>query len=60
MAAVPLLEEMSGSPSGAMIAELAGFAHDIGDPAQMVLIGAVTVSLVTVGIDTPKGVPGSG
>ena len=35
MAAVPLLEEMSGSPSGAMIAELAGFARDIGDPAHL-------------------------
>src|SRR5262245_56230450 len=35
MAAVPLLEEMSGSPSGAMIAELAGHARTIGDPAHL-------------------------
>jgi hypothetical protein len=35
MAAVPLLEEMSGAPSGAMIAELAGLARDMGDPAHL-------------------------
>jgi hypothetical protein len=35
MAAIPLLEEMSGSPSGAMIAELAGLAQEIGDPAHL-------------------------
>jgi CelD/BcsL family acetyltransferase involved in cellulose biosynthesis len=35
MAAVPLLEEMSGSPSGAMIAELAGLAKEIVDPAHL-------------------------
>ena len=35
MAAVPLLEEMSGGPSSAMIAELAGLAKEIGDPAHL-------------------------
>lgn len=35
MAAVPLLEETSGGPSGAMIAELAGLAKEIGDPAHL-------------------------
>ena len=35
MAAVPLLEEMSGGPSGALIAELAGLANEIGDPAHL-------------------------
>jgi CelD/BcsL family acetyltransferase involved in cellulose biosynthesis len=35
MAAVPLLEEMSGSPSGVMIAELAGLARETGDPAHL-------------------------
>lgn len=35
MVAVPLLEEMSGSPSGAMIAELAGFARELGDPTHI-------------------------
>jgi Acetyltransferase (GNAT) domain len=35
MAAVPLLEEMSGGPSSAMIAELAGLAREIGDPAHL-------------------------
>jgi hypothetical protein len=35
MAAVPLLEEMSGGQSSAMIAELAGVAKEIGDPAHL-------------------------
>jgi CelD/BcsL family acetyltransferase involved in cellulose biosynthesis len=35
MAAVPLLEEMSGGQSSAMIAELAGLAKEIGDPAHL-------------------------
>jgi CelD/BcsL family acetyltransferase involved in cellulose biosynthesis len=35
MVAVPLLEEMSGGPSGAMIAELAGLARELGDPAHV-------------------------
>jgi len=35
MAAVPLLEEMSGSPAGVMIAELAGLARETGDPAHL-------------------------
>jgi CelD/BcsL family acetyltransferase involved in cellulose biosynthesis len=35
MAAVPLLEEMSGGPASAMMAELAGMARDIGDPAHL-------------------------
>jgi CelD/BcsL family acetyltransferase involved in cellulose biosynthesis len=35
MAAVPLMEEMSGGPSGAMIAELAGLAQEIGDPTHL-------------------------
>jgi hypothetical protein len=38
MAAVPLLEEMSGSPSGAMIAELAGVAARMGDQAHVQLL----------------------
>ncbi len=38
MAAVPLLEEMSGSPSGAMIAELAGLAKEIVDPAHLEIL----------------------
>ena len=38
MAAVPLLEEMSGSPSGAMIAELAGLAGDVADQAHIELL----------------------
>ena len=35
MAAIPLLEEMSGSPSGTMFAELAGLAREAGDPAHL-------------------------
>jgi CelD/BcsL family acetyltransferase involved in cellulose biosynthesis len=35
MAAVPLMEEMSGGPSSAMIAELAGLAKEIGDPMHL-------------------------
>lgn len=35
MAAVPLLEEMSGGPSGAMIAELAGLSQATTDPAHL-------------------------
>jgi CelD/BcsL family acetyltransferase involved in cellulose biosynthesis len=35
MAAVPLLEEMSGGPSSVMIAELAGLAREGGDPVHM-------------------------
>lgn len=35
MVAVPLLEEMSGTPSSAMIAELAGLAKEMGDPAHL-------------------------
>jgi hypothetical protein len=38
MAAVPLIEEMSGSPSGAMIAELAGMAATVGDHAHIELL----------------------
>ena len=38
MVAVPLLEEMSGSPSGAMIAELAGLAARMGDLAHVQLL----------------------
>jgi len=38
MAAVPLLEEMSGGPSGAMIAELAGLAREQGDLAHIELL----------------------
>lgn len=38
MVAVPLLEEMSGSPSGAMIAELAGLAARAGDQAHIELL----------------------
>lgn len=38
MAAVPLLEEMSGGPSGAMIAELAGLAREHGDLAHIELL----------------------
>ena len=38
MAAVPLLEEMSGSPSGAMIAELAGLAGGTADQAHIELL----------------------
>jgi hypothetical protein len=38
MVAVPLLEEMSGSPSGAMIAELAGLAERMGDLAHVQLL----------------------
>jgi hypothetical protein len=38
MAAVPLLEEMSGGPSGAMIAGLAGLAGGHVDPAHVELL----------------------
>jgi len=38
MAAVPLLEETSGSPSGAMIAELAGLARELRDPAHIEML----------------------
>ena len=38
MAAVPLLEQMSGSPSGAMIAELTGLAGNVADQAHIELL----------------------
>ncbi len=38
MAAVPLLEEMSGGPSGAMIAELAGLAREPADLAHIEML----------------------
>jgi hypothetical protein len=38
MVAVPLIEEMSGTPSGAMIAELTGMAATIGDHAHIELL----------------------
>ena len=40
MAAVPLLEEMSGSPSGAMIAEFAGLAGSTADQAHIELLAS--------------------
>ena len=40
MAAIPLLEEMSGGPAGAMIAGLAGLAGAIADPAHVELLEA--------------------
>jgi hypothetical protein len=38
MAAVPLLEEMTGGPAGAMISELAGLAEDPVVRARVVLL----------------------
>ncbi len=38
MVAVPLIEENSGGPAGAMVSGLAGLAHENTDPAQLVLL----------------------
>ena len=38
MVAVPLIEENSGGPAGAMVSGLAGLAHEEADPAQMELL----------------------
>ena len=40
MAAVPMLEEVAGGPSGAMIGQLAGFGDAQGARAQLELMGA--------------------
>jgi len=38
MAAIPLLEESSSGPAGAMVSGLAGLAHDAADAAQLELV----------------------
>ena len=38
MAAVPLIDENSGGPAGAMVSGLAGLARDAADTAQLELI----------------------